>query len=146
MPGDHVGSNHRKILSLDNDEIRPWCAADTYISPSATIIGYTTVNHYTCIMNNCVLRGDLAGVYIGAFCVVEDDCVMVAGSVANPSADVNVDDYVEIGSGCVLRSCTVQSRCIIGSGTVIEENAFVSEACVIEPRSVRPRCPRCHRD
>mmetsp|Transcript_4376 Transcript_4376/g.13253 ORF Transcript_4376/g.13253 Transcript_4376/m.13253 type:complete len:257 (+) Transcript_4376:336-1106(+) len=132
------GSNHRTILPLDNDEISPIIQPDCFVAPTASVIGHVMMNICSCTMNNTVLRGDLAQIHIGAFVMIEDECVLVAGSVANPSADINVEDYSQVGAGSVLRSCTIQRFCHIGNGSIVEENAFIGEGSILEPRTVVP--------
>lgn len=132
-----IGSNHRLFQTLDNDEVRPYLQRDTFAAPTATVIGYVLINHFTVLLPNCVIRGDLAHIFIGAYCLIEDDVVISAGSVANPSADVNVEDYSQVGAGSVLRSCTIQRFCTVGNGCVIEESVFMGEGSVLEPKSVR---------
>ncbi|KAJ8904975.1 hypothetical protein NDN08_001487 [Rhodosorus marinus] len=139
VPGEAKrGLNHRCVLTLDNDMIRPFIKKDAFIAPSATIVGYTGISFKTCIMHNSVIRGDLAYCYVGAYCVIEENVVAVAGTIANPSGDVSIEDYCYIGSGSVLRSCTIQRYAIVGNGSIIEENVFVGEASIVEPKSVVP--------
>ena len=51
---------------------------------------------------------------------------------------VDIGNYVSIGPGSVLTSCTVGNHVIIGEGSSIGEGSVIESVVVIEPGSVVP--------
>ena len=85
-----------------------------------------------------VLRGDQSNLYVGGSTNIGDRTVVLTSSV-NPtgfSARTYIGDWVSIGQGCVLRSCTVDNFATVGDGCVIQEGALVEERALLEAGSV----------
>lgn len=53
-------------------------------------------------------------------------------------AVVDIGEYVSVGPGCVLRSCTVQDNVELGAGTVVEEGALIEAKAKVAPGSHVP--------
>jgi len=51
-------------------------------------------------------------------------------------ATVVVGDFVSIGAGAVLRSCTLADNVDVGAGSVVNEGCVIEENVKIEPGSV----------
>lgn len=64
--------------------------------------------------------------------VIGDDCEILPGSVVTNCV---VWNGTQIGSGSELSSDVIGTKCIIGDETVVSENVFMSDQCVIGKRS-----------
>lgn len=145
-PGN--GPNHRSIMALDGNTIRPFVQPNAFIAPSASVIGSVVVNDKTAVMYGAVIRGDLALIQIGAVTTIGENSILTAGAVdgALSPADAMstglaiepelfVGDYVFIGANCALHSCRVENCTVIGHCTTIAEGAHVGFNAVVEPNS-----------
>ena len=110
----------------------PRIAASAYIAPSADVIGSVDVGENSSVWFQCVLRGDVEPIRIGANSNIQDGSVLhtVTG------APVSVGDWVTVGHRVVLHGCTVENHCLIGMGAVLLNRAQVGEGSIVAAGSV----------
>jgi carbonic anhydrase/acetyltransferase-like protein (isoleucine patch superfamily) len=122
----------------------PRIAASAYIAPSADVMGSVEVGENSSVWFQCVLRGDIEPIRVGANSNIQD------GSIIHTmlGAPVNVGDWVTVGHRVVLHGCTVENNCLIGigavllnhvrvgEGSIVAAGAVVAEDTVIPPRSL----------
>jgi len=118
----------------------PIHANDTFISPSASVIGDVEIWDTSSIWYSVVVRGDFASVRIGAYTNIMDKCVVRTVESLNNGFPSNcvVGNYCSVGAGSILTSCTIGNEVIIGEGCVISEGSVVSSQAVLEPGTVLP--------
>ena len=145
------GPNHRSLLALDGNTIRPFVQPNAYVAPNASVIGSVVVNDKAAVMYGAVVRGDLALIHIGGLTVIGDNSTLNAGTVdgsLSPSDAIAtgltlkpalfVGDYTLVGANCALHSCSLQGFNVVGDGCVIEEGARIGLHSIVEPKSVVP--------
>jgi carbonic anhydrase/acetyltransferase-like protein (isoleucine patch superfamily) len=122
----------------------PRIPASAYIAPTADIIGSVDVGENSSVWFQCVLRGDIEPIRIGANSNIQDGCVIHTMT----GAPVIVGDWVTVGHRAVLHGCTVEDNCLIGmgavllnhvrvgEGSIVAAGALVAERTVIPPRSI----------
>src|SRR5260370_18456789 len=104
-------------------EIHP----EAYIHPDATVIGQVSVGAGSTVWPGAVLRGDYGRIMIGDRTSIQDGTVVHATETL-PTV---------IGSECVighiahLEGCTIEDRCLIGSGSVVLHNAVVRTGALV---------------
>jgi carbonic anhydrase/acetyltransferase-like protein (isoleucine patch superfamily) len=106
----------------------PQIAASAYIDPAAVVIGDVTIGEHTSVWPGVVIRGDANWIRIGARTNIQD------GSVVHGMKDdypVVVGDGVTIGHGVVLHGCTIESRVLVGMGSVVLNNAKIGAGSII---------------
>ncbi|PXF41342.1 Gamma carbonic anhydrase 2, mitochondrial [Gracilariopsis chorda] len=143
-PGE--GPNHRAIMSLDADTIRPYVQPNAFVAPSASVIGSVVINDKSAIMYGAVIRGDLALIQIGALTVIGENSVLTAGAVdgmMTPSDAVStglalepelwVGDYCLIGAGVTLKGCHLMGDNIVGHCSSVAEGATLGRYAILEP-------------
>ena len=118
------------ILSLGKRT--PRIAASAYIAPTADIIGSVEVGENASVWFQCVLRGDVEPIHLGASSNIQD------GSVVHTikGAPVVVGDWVTVGHRVVLHGCTVENHCLIGMGAVLLNHVQVGEGSVVAAGAV----------
>ena len=82
-------------------------------------MGDVTVADRASVWYGCVVRGDQNAVSIGAYTNVQDRAVLTTAK-ALPSgfpASLTLGNFVSVGHGSVLRSCTVEDNSSIGMYT-----------------------------
>ena len=122
----------------------PHIAGSAYVAPSADVIGTVEVGENSSVWFQCVLRGDIEPIRVGANSNIQDGTIIhtVMG------APVTVGNWVTVGHRVVLHGCTVENDCLIGmgavllnhvqvgEGSIVAAGALVAENTVIPPRSL----------
>ncbi|MEY3268964.1 MAG: hypothetical protein RL480_1724 [Pseudomonadota bacterium] len=105
----------------------PTIATSAFIAPGARIIGDVTIGADSSIWYNCVLRGDVEAISIGARTNIQDGSVVhVSGGAAGARHSTLIGDDVLIGHLAMVHGCTIENRGFVGLG------AIVMDGCVIE--------------
>jgi len=122
----------------------PCLSKSVYVAPTADVIGSVELGENSSVWFQCVLRGDIEPIRIGANSNIQD------GSVVHTmiGAPVNVGEWVTVGHRAVLHGCTIEKDCLIGmgavllnrvrvgEGSIVAAGAVVAEDTVIPPRSL----------
>ena len=122
----------------------PQIAGSVYVAPSADVIGEVDLAENSSVWFQCVLRGDIEPIRIGANSNIQDGTVIHTMK----GAPAIVGDWVTVGHRAVLHGCTVGDHCLIGmgavllnyvhvgEGSIVAAGALVAENTVIPPRSL----------
>ena len=120
----------------------PRIAASAFIAESADVIGAVEIGENSSVWFQCVLRGDIEPIRIGANCNIQDGTI-VHTMLTWP---VVVGDWVTVGHRVVLHGCTVEGHCLIGMGAILLNNVRVGAgsiiaagALVVENTTIPPR-------
>ncbi len=114
---------------------QPQIAASAYIDQTAVIIGDVTIGEDSSVWPCVVIRGDVHSIRIGARTNIQD------GSVLHVMKDLYplvLGDDVTVGHGVLLHGCTIESRCLIGMGTIILNNARVGSGSIVAAGTLIP--------
>ena len=131
-------SRHRTIMGV-YDKV-PEIANDSWVAPSASVIGEVKVASMSSIWYGSVLRADVNEITVGGCTNIQDGTV-VGVSKSNPSgfpASTYIGHYVSIGPGCSLHSCTIEDGVEVGSGSVVCDGALLEKNSKIAPGTVVP--------
>ncbi len=105
----------------------PTVHPDAYVHPDATVIGDVTIGAGASIWPGAVLRGDYGAIVVGERTSVQDGTVVHATH----------DKPTRIGTDCVvghlahLEGCTVEDRCLVGSGSVVLHDVVVRSGALV---------------
>lgn len=98
-----------------------------FVADGARIVGDVSLGPGASVWYNAVLRGDSAGIAIGAGSNVQDN-VSVHVDAGHP---VVVGAKVSIGHNAVVHGCTIGDGSLIGMGAVILSGVTIGEGCLI---------------
>lgn len=104
--------------------VAPTIDANAWVAPGARIIGDVSIGTDSSIWYNCVLRGDVMPIRVGARTNIQDGTVV---HVTRGSAGTIIGDDVLIGHMAMVHGCTLMDRSFVGLG------AIVMDHCVVEP-------------
>jgi carbonic anhydrase/acetyltransferase-like protein (isoleucine patch superfamily) len=122
----------------------PRVAASAFVAPSAEVIGDVEVGERASVWFQCVLRGDVDRIRIGASSNVQDGSILHTDA----GAPTIIGDWVTVGHRAVVHGCTIEDHCLIGmgaiilsrarigAGSIVAAGALVAEETVIPPRSL----------
>ena len=100
---------------------------DTFVAPTATIVGDVTIGAGSSVWYNAVLRGDMAAINIGEQTNIQDGCLL---HVADGFPLV-IGNYVTAGHGAILHGCTVEDDVLIGMGAIVLDGAIIGRGSII---------------
>jgi len=120
------------IYALEN--FIPVVKANTYIHPSAEIIGDVIIEEHCFIGPGAVLRGDFGRIFVGHHSNIQDTCVLHSF----PDKDCHLEPYSHIGHGAVLHGCRIGEHALVGMNAVVMDDANIgSESFVAASSFVR---------
>jgi carbonic anhydrase/acetyltransferase-like protein (isoleucine patch superfamily) len=114
---------------------KPQIAATAYIDPAAVVIGNVTIGEDSSVWPCVVVRGDVHYIRIGARTNVQDGSVL---HVMRDEWPLILGDNVTVGHGVVLHGCTIESRCLIGMGSIILNGAKIGAGSIIAAGTLVP--------
>ena len=94
----------------------PQVANAAFIAPDADIIGEVTIERDASIWYQCVLRGDVDWIRIGAGTNIQDGTIVHVEAAQWPT---RVGEEVTVGHRAVLHGCTIEDLCLIGRCRVL---------------------------
>lgn len=116
-----------RLISLNGRT--PHLAEDVFVAPGSHLIGDIEIGAGSSIWYNCVLRGDVNHIRIGARTNIQDGSVIHVDS-PKPGSEAGlptiVGDDVLIGHMVMLHGSVLQDRAFVGLGSI------VMDGCTIE--------------
>ncbi|AEV30001.1 isoleucine patch superfamily enzyme, carbonic anhydrase/acetyltransferase [Sphaerochaeta pleomorpha str. Grapes] len=107
---------------------------NTYLAPSADIIGDVTLGKKSSVWFHATLRGDVAPIVIGEGTNIQDNVVV---HVSN-GIPTRIGKNVTIGHGAIIHSCTIGEGCLIGMGAIILDEAVLQEDTMVGAGALVP--------
>ena len=77
---------------------------------------------------NCVVRGDVHRIRIGARSNLQDGTVV---HVMRGTHATHIGDEVTIGHGALIHGCTIENRVLIGVGAIVLNGALVASDSIV---------------
>lgn len=114
---------------------KPQIAASAYVDAAAVVIGDVTIGEDSSVWPCVVVRGDVHYIRIGACTNIQDGSVL---HVMRDEWPLILGDNVTIGHGVVLHGCTIESRCLIGMGSIILNGAKIGTGSIIAAGTLVP--------
>ena len=122
--------------------IHPRIGERCYVDATAEVIGNVIVGADSSIWPQCVVRGDVNRIRIGARSNIQDATVIhvTHDGPYTPDGGIMtiVGDEVTVGHRVILHACEVNDRCLIGMGAILMDGVFVEEEVMVAAGSVVP--------
>jgi len=122
------------------DGITPVVPAESYVHPTAVLIGDVVLGRGVYVGPNASLRGDFGRIIVKDGANIQDNCVMHGF----PEQDTVVEENGHIGHSAILHGCTIRRNAMVGMNAVvmdeaeIGENSIVGAASFVKARSILP--------
>jgi carbonic anhydrase/acetyltransferase-like protein (isoleucine patch superfamily) len=116
--------------------IYPNIHESAFIAPTASIIGDVEIGADSNIWYNCVLRGDVNDIKIGARTNIQDGTVI---HVTTDFSGTYVGDDVTVGHSAILHACRIENHGFVGmqalvmDGAVVESYAMLAAGALLSP-------------
>ena len=114
---------------------RPDIAPSAFIADSAEIIGRVRIEADSSIWYQCVLRGDVHDIRIGARTNIQDHCMLHTSHNVTPCI---VGDDVTVGHRVILHGCEVEDGCLVGMGSILMDRSRLESGCLLAAGSLVP--------
>ncbi|MGH9725103.1 MAG: gamma carbonic anhydrase family protein [Candidatus Acidiferrales bacterium] len=114
---------------------KPQVAPTAYVDPQAAVIGDVVLGEHSSVWPCVVIRGDVHFIRIGARTNVQDGSVL---HVMRDHHPLILGDDVTIGHGVILHGCTIESRCLIGMGSIILNGAKIGAGSIVAAGTLVP--------
>jgi carbonic anhydrase/acetyltransferase-like protein (isoleucine patch superfamily) len=119
-------------MQFEFEGIRPRVHEETFIAPTAVLIGDVTIGARASIWFGAVLRGDFGAIVVGDGSNVQDN-VVIHASERSPTL---IGAGVTIGHLATLESCIVEDDAFIGMGAVVLSEAKIGAGALIAAGAV----------
>lgn len=111
-------------------EIHP----DAFVHPESVVIGRVVIGAGSSIWPGAVLRGDGAGIVVGARTSIQDGAVIHC----TRSRETIVGDDCVIGHLAHLEACTIENGSLVGTGSIVLHRAVVRSGSLVGAGAVVP--------
>jgi carbonic anhydrase/acetyltransferase-like protein (isoleucine patch superfamily) len=111
----------------------PRIGSRVFVPESALVLGDVTIGDDASIWFNCVLRGDVNWLRIGARTNIQDACCL---HVTNHRWPLLIEEEVSIAHNVMLHGCTIRKGALIGMSTTIMDGAEIGEGCLVAAGSL----------
>jgi len=121
-------------MILPFDEKYPHIAEESFVAPSADVIGDVRIGERTSVWFQAVIRADIAPIMIGAGSNIQDGCVLHV----DRDEPVEIGADVTVGHGAVLHSCAIGDGTLVGMGAIVLSGARVGPGCIVGAGALVP--------
>lgn len=105
----------------------PKIGKNTYVSPTASVIGAVTIGEECYIAPGAVVKGDYGEITIGNGTSVQDNVIIHA----RPNESTTIGNDVTLGHGCIIHNAVVQDDAVIGMGAIVSDYSVVGEWAIV---------------
>lgn len=113
----------------------PKLGANTWIAPSADVVGEVTCGDECSIWFGCVVRGDVHYIKIGDRVNIQDlSMIHVTHYKKEDKSDGNptiIGNDVTIGHRVMLHGCEIEDACLIGMSATILDGAVIGKESIV---------------
>jgi len=118
---------HARPQSYTSLDRLPQIHSTAFVAKSAELIGDVSLGENTSVWCQCVLRGDINRIAIGANSNVQDGTVV---HVADRFGTV-VGEWVTVGHRALLHACTIEDEVLVGMGAIVMDGAVIGQRSII---------------
>jgi carbonic anhydrase/acetyltransferase-like protein (isoleucine patch superfamily) len=122
-------------MILNYKDLTPKIGKNSWIAPSADVIGEVTMGEDCSIWFGTVIRGDVHKIVIGDRVSVQDlSMIHVTHYKKEDKSDGNptiIGDDVTIGHRVMLHGCTIEDACLIGMSATILDGAVIGKESIV---------------
>ncbi|CAB3793886.1 gamma carbonic anhydrase family protein [Pararobbsia alpina] len=125
--------------TFEHLRMQPRIDSSAFIAAGTAIIADVEIGARSSIWFNCVLRGDVQRISVGAGTNIQDGSVVHCSTGGRPTL---IGDAVSVGHGAILHSCTIEDTGFVGfgarvlDGAIIRRGGMLAAGAVLTPGKV----------
>jgi gamma-carbonic anhydrase len=104
-----------------------------FVAQGTSIIGDVRIGEKASIWFNCVLRGDVQRIVVGARTNIQDGSILHGTTNGAPTL---VGNDVTVGHGAILHACTIEDQAFVGFGARVLDRAVVQSGGMLAAGAV----------
>lgn len=120
------------LLLFEFQGKRPQVHPDSFVAPTAVLIGDVRVASGASIWFGAVLRADQAPIVVGEGSNVQDNAVIHVGR----DLGTEIGRDVTVGHGALLEGCVVEDGCVVGMGAIMLQRSRLGAASMLAAGAV----------
>jgi gamma-carbonic anhydrase len=105
----------------------PRIAEGAFVAPGAIVIGDVELGEGVSLWCNCVVRGDVEAIRIGAGTNVQDGSIVHA----DKGFPTVIGTEVAIGHAAIIHGCTIEDGAFVGMGAVVMNGAVIEAGAML---------------
>ncbi len=109
------------------DGLTPVVPEESFVHPTAVLIGDVILGKGVYIGPNASLRGDFGRIVVKVGANIQDNCVMHGF----PEQDTVVEEDGHIGHGAILHGCIIRRNALVGMNAVVMDGAVIGEDSIV---------------
>jgi carbonic anhydrase/acetyltransferase-like protein (isoleucine patch superfamily) len=104
-----------------------------FVARGASVIGDVSIAERASVWFNCVLRGDVQRIVIGARTNIQDGSILHGTTSGLPTL---IGSDVTVGHGAILHACTIEDRGFVGFGARVLDGAVICSGGMLAAGSI----------
>ncbi len=107
---------------------------DAFVATGAQLIGDIEIGREASIWYNCVLRGDINTIRIGARTNIQDGSVIHVDSPkgpGNPGHQTQIGEDVLVGHLAMVHGCILRDRSFVGLGAIVMDGCEIESGAML---------------
>ncbi len=130
-----------KFMIKPFQNTHPKIDESAFIAENAVIIGDVEIGAQASVWYNCVLRGDVNLIRIGARTNIQDGTII---HVSRQTHSTIIEPEVTVGHSATIHGCYIETGCLIGIGAIILDgvrvgkNSLVAAGSLVTPNTKIP--------
>lgn len=120
-------SKHAGATILPCRGASPRIHPHAFVAPGARIVGDVEIGPFASVWYNCVLRGDINRIVIGARSNVQDGTVIHVED-GEPGLPVLIGEDALVGHMAILHGCVVEDGGFVGMGAVMMDGSRIGRS------------------
>jgi len=113
------------LYAIDGQQ--PSVPADSWVAPSADLIGDVRLGHDVGIWFGAVIRADNTPIEVGDRTNVQEGAMLHS----DPDVPLVIGDDCTIGHHAIVHGCTIGARVLVGMGATVLNKAVIGDDCLI---------------
>jgi carbonic anhydrase/acetyltransferase-like protein (isoleucine patch superfamily) len=109
------------------DGIAPDIDPDSWVAPTAVVVGRVRIGQAASVWWEAVLRGDNEWIEVGARSNVQDHAVLHT----DMGCPLTIGPDCTIGHRAILHGCTIGANSLVGMGAIVLNRARIGANCLI---------------
>lgn len=105
----------------------PQVPGDSWVAPSADLIGDVQLGHEVGVWFGAVIRADNTPIVLGDRTNIQEGAMLHS----DPGVPLRVGNDCTIGHHAILHGCTIGDRVLIGMGAIVLNNAVIGDDCLV---------------
>ncbi|MBW8744335.1 MAG: gamma carbonic anhydrase family protein [Sphingomonas sp.] len=109
------------------DGLSPAVPDNSWVAPSADLIGDVRLGEEVGIWFGAVIRADNTSIVLGARTNIQEGAMLHS----DPGVPLAIGTNCTVGHHAILHGCSIGNRVLVGMGAIVLNNAVIGDDCLI---------------